>query len=149
MKRLAAATLLTTACSYFTPEVTPPRDGDAGLPTLHGCAPAAFVDRTAASAARVVGFNGAEGSPPLRYAPACMTVSAGQEVTFVGAFMMHPLSPGVIAGPDAGASPGNPIPRTAAGDRVAVRFPTAGLFPYYCEVHGTMGMQGVVRVVAP
>ena len=142
MARLAAALALgLTGCAFFTPPDTPARDGGGdGAAVLHGCAPGAFMDARAAAASRVVTFGAT-----FQFTPKCLTVAAGQTVTFMGFFTGHPLSPGVQGG-GAGASPGNPIPRTAMGDRVDVVFPTAGVFPYFCEMHGAAGMVGVVRV---
>lgn len=155
--RRHAALLLTVAagwmhgCGDETPATM--NSVDAG-PVYNGCTAAMFVDRTAASAARTVGFGGAEGSGALAYAPRCMTVSAGQTVTFTGsgpsAFGGHPLSPGVVSNGSTpanpmGGSPGNPIPRTTAGQMITVTFPTAGLYPYDCELHEP-SMSGVILV---
>ena len=127
---------------------------DTPAPAVNGCAAADFVDRSAASAARTVGFGGAEGSGPLAYSPRCITVAAGQAVTFTGsgasAFGGHPLSPGTASAGSTppnprGGSPGNPIPRTTDGMSITVTFPAAGTYPYYCELHEP-GMAGVVVV---
>lgn len=140
MARLAATLAFAlTGCAYFTPQETPARDG--GSAPLHGCASGAFVNARAATASRVVTFG-----PTFQFTPKCLTVAAGQTVSFMGFFTGHPLSPGVQGGADAGASPNNPIPRTATGMQVDVVFPTAGVFPYFCEMHGAAGMVGIVRV---
>lgn len=123
--------------------------GDAGA--LNGCNDADFVDRTAAGDPRVVGFGGASGSALFTYSPKCITVAAGQRVTFSGgatsSFGVHPLGPGVLNSPAAGSA-GNPIPRTTDGNlrELTVTFPSAGTFPYICEAHAPGGMVGVVRV---
>ncbi len=125
--------------------------GDDGDAELNGCTAALFVDRSAASASRVVGYGGAGGSTLFGYSPRCITVAAGQTVTFTGgtttSFGVHPLGPGINGDATAGTS-GNPIPRLADGTvrDVTVTFPSAGTFPYVCETHAAGGMVGVVRV---
>ena len=118
---------------------------------FNGCAEAQFVDRTAASASRVVGYGGAGGSTIFGYSPKCITIAAGQAVTFTGGtssnFGVHPLAPGTNGNATAGTA-GNPVPRQASGSvsDVTVTFPSAGTFPYVCEAHAAAGMVGVVRV---
>ncbi len=123
--------------------------GDGGDADLNGCTTAQFVDRTAASASRVVGYGGAGGSAVFGYSPKCITVAVGQTVTFTGGtstnFGVHPLGPGTNGNATAGTA-GNPIPRMATGTDVTVTFPAAGTFPYVCEAHAAAGMVGVVRV---
>ena len=124
---------------------------DDGGASFNGCAPSQFIDRSAASASRTVGFGGASGSMLFSYSPACITIAAGQSVTFSGgassSFGMHPLAPGVLGAPTAGSA-GNPIQRTTDGNlrEAAVTFNVAGTFPYICETHAAGGMTGVVHV---
>jgi plastocyanin len=129
--------------SHFSPTPTPRRDAgsDGGAAAVHGCEAARFVDRSDPAADRTVSFGGAAG---MAFSPPCLTVAAGQSVRFAGMFAMHPLRPGVVG--ETGSGAGSPIPDTTAGDAVSVTFPTAGVFPYFCGVHGGMGMVGVVRV---
>jgi plastocyanin len=126
--------------------------GDAGtldgevVPVFNGCTPGMYVDRSAADADRTVGFAGANGSDEFGYSPACIVVAAGQAVTFIGTFAVHPLSPGISPiDTDAGVG-ANPIPETASGAMLTVTFPAPGTFPYYCEMHYATGMYGVVHV---
>jgi plastocyanin len=116
-------------------------------PSLNGCADTDFVDRSAATATRVVSFGGVERSGPFAYAPKCIVVSAGQTVTFRGDFSQHPLAPGSSPSARVTGSTNNPIPRreTTQAD-VTITFPAAGSFPYFCEYHYAGGMAGVVRV---
>ncbi len=122
-----------------------PANAPAGL---NGCSDSTYVDRSAASAARVVTFGGAGGSGAFAYAPRCITVAAGQSVTFTGDFSTHPLAPGSSPTAADAGSPGNPIPRqdTNAVPSVSVTFARAGDYPYYCAYHYAAGMTGVVRV---
>lgn len=111
---------------------------------LNGCTDALFVDRTATGADRTVTFG--TGAAPFAYTPKCITVAAGQSVTFMGDFSVHPIAPGASpSAPDAGTA-GNPIQRTAMGAMTQVTFPTAGTYPYYCVFHYGGGMVGAVRV---
>lgn len=114
-------------------------------PSVHGCSGSGWVDKTADSADRRIGFGGELGSSAVGYAPPCMIVSAGQTVTFVGNYGTHPLAPGEQSGADAGTTP-NPIPSktTGAGD-TPVTFDRAGVYPYYCVLHAPT-MVGAVWV---
>ncbi len=139
----ALSVALVAGCGSVTPQMTPP--ADAG-PTLNGCAGGDYVDRTAASADRTVSFGTANGSPPFNYAPRCITIAAGQSVTFNGTFAAHPLSPGSNPTALTAGSANNPIQRTGSGSPAMFTFPTAGLYPYFCEMHYAAGMMGVVQV---
>lgn len=109
--------------------------------TFNGCDTASFTDRTAAGAIRTVSFPGAS----LAYAPKCILIAAGQSVTFSGSFSGHPLRPGVGSNATAGSA-NNPIMVTNAGTTASFTFPTAGTYPYNCQLHDGSGMNGVVRV---
>jgi plastocyanin len=117
---------------------------DAGV--FNGCTEAMFVDRTGAAAERIVAFAGARMSGPFDYAPRCITIAAGQSVTFEGSLTAHPLAPGTSPAEMTAGSPANPISRVDTGNSTVVRFPAAGVFPYFCEYHYAAGMAGVVRV---
>ncbi len=113
-------------------------------PGLNGCPDTAFVDRSAAGADRTVSFG--TGAAAFAYAPRCITVAAGQAVTFRGDFAVHPLSPGTSpSARDAGVG-ANPITRRDTGNEAQVTFASAGTYPYFCEYHYAGGMAGVVRV---
>ena len=116
---------------------------DAGtVPTLHGCSSTSFVDKSASSADRSITFGGSAG---LKYSPNCMIITAGEKVTFEGDFSSHPLVAGEYQG--SGGTTPNPIPSTSTGSaNTEVTFPTAGLYPYYCNFHAGVGMTGVIWV---
>lgn len=137
------ALALCLGCSEFRPVET-----DFVGSGIHGCTDDRFVDRSADGAMRVVAFGGTMGSGSTAYDPPCLTIAAGQSVTFAGNFTFHPLRPGESRGLALGSA-NNPIPPTSSGDAtVDVSFPTAGTYPYFCQVHAAIGMRGVVRVVA-
>lgn len=142
---VVASLPLWIGCGDFTPVETPLVDGGAAGAPLNGCTPEMFVDRSAASASRTVGFGGENGSGGLSFAPKCLTIAAGQDVTWVGAFSAHPLTRGV-PGDTNGGPAGNPIPTTMTGTSVTVSFPRPGTYPYVCGMHAFLGMTGVVVV---
>jgi plastocyanin len=116
----------------------PPADSGGGFMMLHDCAEAMYEDRTGATAMRVVTNVGSSS-----YTPRCMTISAGQAVTFMSSFGAHPLRPGLRGMPAAG-SPMNPITPQDSGSMAMITFPRAGFYPFYCDFH--FGMVGVIRV---
>jgi len=85
------------------------------------------------------------------YSPKCLSIAAGQSVTFFGDptqgsdFTAHPLRPGGADGTDPGAS-GNPIAAQVRGSTYTVVFPMAGTYGYFCQEHQSMGMYGAVQV---
>ncbi len=116
-------------------------DVPASGPMLNDCAPTDYIDRSEASAERVVRPRGTTG-----YTPRCVIIRAGQSVTFEMDFAAHPLVPGVPHGPRAGVTEPNLIARQSAGTSYVVAFPGPGNYPFYCDRHGHVGMAGVVRV---
>ena len=131
--------ILAAGCSNKNDPISPPPV----TPTpLHGCT--SFDDRSAAAADRTV----AVGVSGLIYEPKCLLIAAGQTATFAGNFSTHPLRPGKAPGRnrDSDGSPNNPIAATNSGSAVTFTFPTAGLYPYYCETHGGGAMIGVIKV---
>ncbi len=116
-------------------------DAGAAVTTIHGCTAAMYMDRSGSGDTRTIAFGGIIGTV---YSPRCMTVAAGQTVTFAGPFGSHPLRGGSVSGDPAGASP-NPITSTDTGTDVTVTFATPGLYPYFCNFHQP-GMAGVIQV---
>lgn len=80
------------------------------------------------------------------YTPRCMTIHAGQAVTFNGDFSGHPFAPGVAASSTGTGSANSPITETKTGSSASFTFPAAGVYPYHCEYHSGNGMFGAVRV---
>lgn len=120
-----------------------PADAPAGPPaSLNDCTPSDYDDRSGDMAERTIAPRGSTG-----YTPRCVIVRVGQSVTFAMDFSTHPLVPGVPHGPRTGATSPNLIPPQRTGTQAMVTFTAAGNYPFYCDVHGHVGMAGVVRVV--
>ena len=109
---------------------------------LNGCVSATAVDKTASATTNVAFSN-------IVYEPACIRIKAGSSVTWSGDFVQHPLEGGTINGTVKTPDPASPIKLTMGADAgsVTFAFPNAGDFPYYCTIHGTVGMKGAVFVV--
>ena len=107
---------------------------------LHGCAATDYVDQSAAAGVRTVSFGG------VAYTPRCLTIAAGQSVSFSGSFAAHPLRGGLAPGQTGTATTPNPIANTDTGSTAAFTFATPGFYPFYCNVHFASGMTGVVQV---
>jgi plastocyanin len=105
----------------------------AALPVVDNCDEAAYQDRTAPDADRVLDWDFVIVGSPER----CLKIAAGQSVQWVGSFATHPL------GPDQGDVP-NPVASHDANGVVV--FPSAGLFGYRCNTH--FEMRGAIQVVA-
>jgi plastocyanin len=108
---------------------------------FNGCDTPSFMDQMATGASRTVTF----GNTGNVYTPKCILIATGQGVTFSGAFTTHPLKAGTLTDANAG-SPSSPIAMTSSGTAATFTFNTAGTYPYFCTVHGSFGMSGVVRV---
>ena len=115
---------------------------DAPAATVNGCTLAAATDLSAAGTPTVA-FGDLIG---FAYSPRCARITPGQAVTFSGTFASHPLVAGIVVGGVPTAQPGGPIATTSTGTTAVFTFPTAGVFPYYCQFHGGGTMNGVVYV---
>jgi len=100
-----------------------------------------------------LGLSGSSHGTPIgpAFSPSCLSISAGQSVTFFGdatqgaTFAFHPLRPGGANGGDPGTA-GNPIAAQNSGSTYSVVFPSAGTFGYFCQSHEAMGMYGAIQV---
>lgn len=116
--------------------------------TVNGCGGGDFVSAASGGGSARVQYGDPIG---LAYSPKCLSIAAGQSVTFVGDttqgsnFTAHPLRPGGANGTDPGAS-GNPIAAQNSGSTYTVVFPAAGTYGYFCVTHEGMGMYGAVQV---
>lgn len=114
--------------------------GGAGPTLLNGCDPSKAEDQTSESTAMVMFPVGG-----LNYSPACMKIKAGNKVMFMGDLAAHPLRAGEIKDGTPAPDASSPIKSTNAGMMVTFAFPTAGAYPYYCNVNEP-SMAGVVFV---
>jgi len=115
------------------------------IANVNGCTPADAEDHSAATAERKVQV----GTMGIVFTPKCMTIKAGQSVSFEGVLAGHPLAPGNASSSTAG-SPNNPIMRTNSGNSVSFTFPTPGAYPFFCEFHSSgagNGMAGAIYVI--
>lgn len=81
------------------------------------------------------------------FTPASLTIRAGQTVRWTWAGGQHNVVSGACDAsgtitPDGFFRSGAP----ATGGTFDKAFPTAGTFPYYCELHCGMGMKGEIKV---
>src|SRR5262245_15684014 len=105
------------------------------MATVDDCTDALFLDRTAADADRTFAWNFPFAGDPER----CITIRAGQTVTWVGPLPGHPLQA------DEGDQP-TPIPMFLdQGASVAITFPQPGTFGYRCHFHSEI--RGAIKVV--
>jgi plastocyanin len=115
----------------------PDAAGSACAAAYAGCT--TYQDLTGSSATRTVTFGGTVGNA---YDPKCVQVKVGQSVTFSGGtFSFHPLAQ--ACGPA-------PVITAGTGTTASFTFNTAGIYGYYCTVHGTAsgtGMAGSIQVV--
>jgi plastocyanin len=111
--------------------VSAPATG-APLPIVDDCSEAAYLDRSAEEADRVLDWDYAFAGSPER----CLKIRVGQTVTWVGNFAGHPLEQ------DQGDTP-NPIASHDASG--IVTFGTPGIFGFRCNYH--FEMRGAIQVV--
>jgi plastocyanin len=86
--------------------------------------------------------------PSMRFAPAQLTIQAGDTVIFDNAGGSHNVAANdgsfrCAQGCDNTGGNGNP---SNAGWSASVTFDTPGTVTYHCEVHGNMGMTGTITV---
>jgi plastocyanin len=112
--------------------------------SINGCDIDTATDMTAQAMAMITFPNG-----NLTYSPKCLKVSMGTDVMFMGGnFAGHPMIGGEVVG-------NTPVPTgsgpfmvvTNTGTSATFDMAATGTFPYYCQPHATLGMNGVVFVV--
>jgi plastocyanin len=94
-----------------------------------------------------------EGTADNKWEPANAAVRPGGTVTFrITGGVTHPVLSGDgedLEGDDRfDASECGLDQMSKVGDSCQVKFPKAGSFPYFCQVHVTQGMKGVIQVGA-
>jgi plastocyanin len=94
-----------------------------------------------------------DGTAANKWEPADATIRPGGTVTFrVASGATHP----VVSGDGSNLQGDNRFDdskcgltqMTKVGDSCQVKFPKAGTFPYFCQVHVSLGMKGVIQVGA-
>jgi plastocyanin len=94
-----------------------------------------------------------DGTAANRWEPADATVRPGGTVTFrVASGATHPVVSGDGSNPNGDNrfddSDCTLAHMTKVGDSCQVKFPKAGTYPFFCQVHVTLGMKGVITVGA-
>lgn len=94
-----------------------------------------------------------DGTAANRWEPADVTVRPGGTVTFeITGGLTHPVVSGDGSNPEGDnrfdASDCGLEQMSKVGDSCQVKFPKAGSFPYFCQVHVSQGMKGVITVGA-
>jgi plastocyanin len=94
-----------------------------------------------------------DGTAQDRWQPADVTIKPGGTVTFrVAGGATHPVVSGDgsnLQGDNRFDDSGCTLAHmTKVGDSCQVKFPKAGTFPYFCQVHVSLGMKGVIQVGA-
>jgi plastocyanin len=92
-----------------------------------------------------------QGTAQFKWEPANVTIKPGQSVTFkVASGPPHPVLSGDGTNPAGDnkfdASGCGQAKMSTVGATCTVKFPKAGTFPYFCQVHVSLGMKGVVQV---
>ena len=94
-----------------------------------------------------------DGTAANKWEPANATIKPGGTVTFrVASGATHPVVSGDGSNPqgdnrfdDSGCTLAH---MTKVGDSCQVKFPKAGTYPFFCQVHVSLGMKGVIQVGA-
>ena len=112
--------------------------GGGGAETVNGCTAADFAanDLSAAGASRTISFPTT--AAPAQYTPACITIGAGQSVTWNGAFASHPLQ-------QSGGDASMLITTTSTGTTATFAFPVGGTYGFDCQFHPSV-MKGAIFV---
>lgn len=108
---------------------------------VNGCDP--LTAEAPAGDEVTVAFGGAS---DLRYRPRCLAIEVGDAVRFLGDFARHPMTGGAILEDAPVRDPRSPLPYSNAGEEATFRADRPGVFPYYCQVHWVVGMNGVIYV---
>jgi plastocyanin len=73
-------------------------------------------------------------------------IKAGSSVTFTSDFAIHPLVGGTFEGGMKKPDAASPITPQTMGMTATFKFPNAGAYGFYCNVHASVGMIGAVFV---
>jgi plastocyanin len=104
-----------------------------------------------AAVAQAKGSAQIDGTAANQWVPATVAIKPGGTVTFrVAGGQTHPVGSGATPPArdkrfdDSNCQP--PQHMAKPGATCTVRFPKAGTYPFFCEVHYSLGMRGVVTV---
>ncbi|EYF03430.1 Hypothetical protein CAP_5623 [Chondromyces apiculatus DSM 436] len=118
--------------------------GDVCVASLNGCDIDTATDMTQMSGATITQTG-------QTYNPKCQKVTVGTVLSVTANFVSHPFTAGTIEGgvrmPSTEGPFDPPTNTGGAGTTVTFTMSEQGTFPYYCNVHGPGGMNGVVFVV--
>ena len=94
-----------------------------------------------------------DGTAANKWEPADVTVRPGGTVTFkITGGLTHPVVSGDGSNPEGDNrfdDSGCVLDKMSkVGDSCQVKFPKAGTYPFFCQIHVTLGMKGVVTVGA-
>ena len=109
-----------------------------GGASIHDCDQATAEDQTG-QAAVTIAF------PTLEYTPACLRVKAGTAVTFMGDLASHPLVGGEYEDGIKTPDEASPI-KASSGMSATFTLSEPGVYPYYCDIHSSIGMKGAIFV---
>ncbi|HEV8652199.1 MAG TPA: plastocyanin/azurin family copper-binding protein [Actinomycetes bacterium] len=104
----------------------------------------------AAQSAQAQGAKEIDGTADNKWVPSTLTIQPGQSVTFkVAGGATHPVGSG--RSPTAkdnrfDASKCQLAQMSKVGDSCTVKFPKAGSYPFFCEIHYALGMTGTIQV---
>jgi plastocyanin len=90
-----------------------------------------------------------DGTAANKWQPSTVTIKPGGTVTFkVAGGATHPVGSGTAPPGDKkfDASDCTLAHMTKVGDSCTVKFPKAGTYPFFCEVHYALGMTGTITV---
>ncbi|MDI3288779.1 plastocyanin/azurin family copper-binding protein [Polyangium sp. 15x6] len=113
--------------------------GGGGMMAVNGCTVDMAEDHTADASTTVKTMM-------ISYTPKCIRVKAGTDVIFDVNFLSHPLVGGTVDGIMKTEDPNSPIKKTTSGTMASFNLPNKGVFGYYCDTHGTLGMTGAIFV---
>src|SRR5262245_57358286 len=111
-----------------------------GGQAVNGCDASSAEDHTADATTTVTG------TASLTYSPKCITIHAGAKVTFNSDFSLHPLVGGTVDNGKVTPDSSSPIKSMTTGMSATFDFPSPGTYGYYCNIHGTVGMNGAIIV---
>jgi plastocyanin len=104
----------------------------------------------AAQSTQAQGAKQIDGTADNKWVPSTLTIQPGESVTFkVAGGATHPVGSGIspTAKDNRFDTSKCQLPQmTKVGDSCTVKFPKAGTYPFFCEIHDALGMTGTIQV---